>query len=263
MGFIPQPNTWQCGPFALRHALLALGIVADERAVTRVSGATEEGADERDLGRAAARFGCALGSERLHDAGSARRALAEQLRVPHPVLLCVDGWEHWLTVVGMERDLVVVLDSRTPVVWQLIPWQILVPRIAYAAGRGRRWYDLHPLVPTAARTWPARFSIARAEELRAPDGRDLSRSWGHHLAELTPLSLVPGLQAEWTTSVGDLLRGHSTALLEALPTRGALAAHRRLTHAAFVADTHGLEIPLDGAPAIEAFATRTTREAAA
>lgn len=263
MGFIPQPNAWQCGPFALRHALLALGIVADERAVTRASGATEDGADERDLDRAAARFGCTLRCERLHDAETARRTLALQLRAPHPVLLCVDGWEHWLTVVGMELDLAVVLDSRTASVWEIVPWSSLAPRIAYAAGRGRRWYDLHPLVPTAARTWPARFSIARAETLRTPDGRDLSRAWSRHLAQLIPLSVVPGPQTEWTVPVGDLLRTHSTALLEALPTRAALAAHRRLTQAAFVADTHRLEIPMDGAAEVESFATRMTRDAAA
>lgn len=263
MSFSPQPNAWQCGPFALRHALLALGIVADERVITRASGATEAGADERDLGRAAARFGCALGCERFHDADATRRALAEHLRVPQPVLLCVDGWEHWLTVVGMEVDLVVVLDSRTSAVWQLVPWSRLAPRIAYAAGRGRRWYDLHPLVPTTARTWPARFSLARAEALREPEGRDLSNAWGQHLAGLTPLSVVPGPQTEWTVPVGDLLRARSSALLGALPTRGALAAHRRLTQAAFVADTHALEILMDRAPALETFATRLTRNAAA
>jgi len=28
MGFSPQPNRWQCGPFALKHALVMLGILA-------------------------------------------------------------------------------------------------------------------------------------------------------------------------------------------------------------------------------------------
>ena len=45
MGIYPQPNTWQCGPFALKHALLTLGIVEHERKLTRVSGANEDGAD--------------------------------------------------------------------------------------------------------------------------------------------------------------------------------------------------------------------------
>ena len=33
MGFSTQPNRWQCGPFALKHALIMLGILADERAI--------------------------------------------------------------------------------------------------------------------------------------------------------------------------------------------------------------------------------------
>ena len=28
-GFYPQPNEWTCGPFALKHALLALGRMVD------------------------------------------------------------------------------------------------------------------------------------------------------------------------------------------------------------------------------------------
>jgi hypothetical protein len=37
MGFRRQPNSWQRGPLALKHALLALGTVAEERVPTRAS----------------------------------------------------------------------------------------------------------------------------------------------------------------------------------------------------------------------------------
>jgi hypothetical protein len=263
MGFIPQPNTWQCGPYALRHALLALGLVADERLLTRVSGATEEGADERDLGRAARHVGCVLGCERLHDADAARHALVAHLRRPHPVLVCVDQWTHWIAIVGMENDAVVALDSRSSGVWQIIHWRVLATRLAYAAGPGRAWYDLHPLVPDGASPRPARFSLARVEHLCGPDGRDLSRDWSRYLADLIPVSCATGAQTEWTVSIGDTLRGRAAALLDALPTRGMLLAHRRLTHAAFVADTHGLEAALDHTTQLEAIAARLAQYAAA
>ena len=29
-GFYPQPNEWTCGPFALKHALLALGRMVEQ-----------------------------------------------------------------------------------------------------------------------------------------------------------------------------------------------------------------------------------------
>jgi len=263
MGFIPQPNTWQCGPFALRHALLALGIVADERVLTRASGATEEGADERDLDRAARHVGCVLGCDRAHDADAAWRALVAHLRAPHPVLLCVDQWTHWIAVVGIEGEAVIALDSRSSVVWQVIPWRALAARVAYAAGRGRAWYDLHPVVPDRASTRPARFSVARVEHLCGPDGRELSRDWSRYLAELIPVSRAAGPQTEWTVSIGDTLRARATALLDGLPTRGMLLAHRRLTHAAFVADTHGLDAALDHTAQLDAIAARMAQDAAA
>jgi hypothetical protein len=263
MGFIPQPNTWQCGPYALRHALLALGIVADEALLTRVSGATEEGADERDLDRAARHVGCALECERLHDAAAARRALAAHLAVPRPVLLCVDQWTHWVAVVGMEQDAVIALDSRASTVWQIIPWRVLATRLAYPAAGGRAWYDLHPVVPGRASARPGRFSRARVEHLCGPDGRELSRDWSRYLAELIPVSRAAGPQTEWTVSIGDTLRARATALLDGLPTRGMLLAHRRLAHAAFVADTHALDAALDHAAQLDAIAARMAQDEAA
>ena len=38
MGIYPQPNLWQCGPFALKHALVALGILRDEKDISRLAG---------------------------------------------------------------------------------------------------------------------------------------------------------------------------------------------------------------------------------
>ena len=53
-GFYPQPNEWTCGPFALKHALLALGRMVD---VTQISTTARthwwSGTNEIQLARAA------------------------------------------------------------------------------------------------------------------------------------------------------------------------------------------------------------------
>ena len=56
MGFYPQPNTWQCGPFALKHALAILGRFVDEKDLSKAAKATRGGTDERMLSRAAKHF---------------------------------------------------------------------------------------------------------------------------------------------------------------------------------------------------------------
>jgi len=262
MGFRTQPNSWQCGPLALKHALLALGIVAEDGLLTRASGAGEEGTDERDLARAAARYRCDLGFERLRGAAAARRALAARLRGATPVLLCVDGWSHWVAAVGMEDDTVVLLDSREDGVFVTVPWSVLASRIAYPDGPRRALYDLHPLL-TRRPSPAARFSLTRVAFLRAAEQRDLGLAWGGYLAMLLPLSRLPGPQTEWTIGIGDVLRGHAADLLAAPPTRSALRSHRHLLHAAFVADTHGLEAAVDAAAELAAVARRIAGLAAA
>jgi hypothetical protein len=262
MGFHTQPNAWQCGPFALKHALLSLGVVAQEGALTRAAGASEEGADERDLGRAAERYRCGLGLERLHDAAAARRALATHLGDRTPVLLCVDQWSHWITAAAMEHDVVVLLDSRVDGVFLTTRWPLLEARLAYQTPGGQTLYDLHPLVPR--RPSPrARFSLARVELLRSVERRDLARGWGAYLEMLLPLSRQPGPQTEWTMGIGDALRQHAAELLDEFPTRAVLRSHRHVSHAAFVADTHGLEAGADAAAEVRAVARRIAAFAAA
>ena len=60
-GFYPQPNEWTCGPFALKHALLALGRMVD---VTLIASTARthwwSGTNEIQLARAARAFECDL-----------------------------------------------------------------------------------------------------------------------------------------------------------------------------------------------------------
>ena len=54
MGLYPQPNKWQCGPFALKHALIMLGKFVNEKRVAEIAGTTWwYGTDELQLAKAA------------------------------------------------------------------------------------------------------------------------------------------------------------------------------------------------------------------
>ncbi|MCW8810139.1 MAG: hypothetical protein OQK64_04185, partial [Ignavibacteriaceae bacterium] len=61
MSFYPQPNKYQCGPFALKYALVMLGIFASEKSIAKRAGSTWWfGTDEIGLSRAAKYYDCRL-----------------------------------------------------------------------------------------------------------------------------------------------------------------------------------------------------------
>jgi hypothetical protein len=118
MGLYPQPNKWQCGPFALKYALIMLGRIVDENRISHIAGTHWwTGTDEIKLARAAKVCDCEMKVIRRKDSLRAKRELVRSLKKGYPALLCVDGWNHWITVVGMERDKFISIDSRkAPVV---------------------------------------------------------------------------------------------------------------------------------------------------
>lgn len=245
MGFSPQPNEWQCGPYALKYALLALAIPCDETDLTRESGATQQGTDERDLDRAARRHGCVLRVERSTTRDSARDGLRSHLSRRTPVLLCVDQWSHWIVAVGGDADGAVVLDSRRADVIQVMPWPGLMGRVAYRGISGATLYDLQPLVPMSVPPARAEFSRARAEFLLRPANRALRRGWEQYVRALLPLARPKGVQTEWTLPLANVVREVSPRVLGATAGRQRDLLRERLAHATFVADAYDFEIGLD------------------
>src|SRR5258708_19938107 len=71
------------------------------------------GTDEIQLARAAREFECDLVLERRSDAEQARKLLVKYMREQTPVLLCVDEWTHWITVLRAEDRRFVVVDSNS------------------------------------------------------------------------------------------------------------------------------------------------------
>jgi hypothetical protein len=90
-GFYPQPNEWTCGPFALKHAMVALGRACDAGEIAQTARTHWwSGTNEIRLARAARAFDCDLVLERSSDAEEARRRLVKHLREQVPVLLCAN-----------------------------------------------------------------------------------------------------------------------------------------------------------------------------
>jgi len=169
-----QPNSWQCGPFALKHALLVYGRVAHEDALASLAGSNESiGTDELGLRRALEAYGGTLRIVRRRTRHGARQELHRWLRQGIPVLLCVDQWDHWITAVADLHHQVALFDSHFDnAVFRREPWDRLLDRVAYRRRHLKglwttAWWDLHPvLLPeavTARRIRPDRLATLFAD----------------------------------------------------------------------------------------------------
>lgn len=248
MGIYPQPNRWLCGPFALKHALLTLGIVASERDVARLAGTDRTGTDEVELARAAAAFGCTLPFFRYEEPETARVALGSYLRDGVPVLLCVLQWNHWVTAVKQEREQYVLLDSRDPAVLRVASWAELRELWVYREAR-RAHFDLHPLLCGRSAHTRAAFSVRRARFLRRPGNRDLARVWNEYVEDLLVLCRPALVWSEDALAFGAFLDRHEVSVLAAVDywhgDVDRAAARRVLRHLRFVADTYGFVVQPD------------------
>lgn len=250
-GFYPQPNEWTCGPFALKHAMVTLGRSVEAGAIAQTARTHWwSGTDEIRLARAARTFDCDLMLERSSDAEDARKRLQKHLREQVPVLLCVDGWAHWITVVGVEGRRFLVIDSAKDPVLQIYTWPQLRARWVYnEPDVPQPLYDLHAIVPRYKNTVKAKadFSIERIKFLRRPENRSLALYWNEYLEDLLEICRPPSGRMIAPLSMGEFLRRHQEMIVSRVAfwhgdiDRDAIV--KVLRNFRFVAETYGLVIP--------------------
>lgn len=252
-GFYPQPNEWTCGPFALKHALLALGRMVD---VNHISSTARthwwSGTNEIQLARAARAFECDLVLERRADAEQARKVLVKYLREQTPVLLCVDEWSHWITVLRAEDRRFVVVDSTAEPLLSVRTWPQLrnwwrYHDTDYVKDNPPILYDLMAVEPRFRTTVKADFSVDRVKFLRRPENRRLAHHWNEYLEDLLEICKPPSVRIAEPLSMGEFLRRHQELLLtRVVYWHGDISRDevgRVLRDMRFVSETYGLVIP--------------------
>jgi len=253
MGLYPQPNKWQCGPFALKYALIMLGRIVDENKISHIAGTHWwTGTDEIKLSRAAKAYDCQMKVIRRKDVRRAKRELVLALKKGYPALLCVDGWNHWITVVGMERGKFILIDSRRAPVVCVETWLGLRKRWAYREPdrddptQMQTLYDLHPVIPRYRVRTKAHFSLERARYLRRPENRDFAENWDEYFTDLSSVCIPRTPRAEKVITVRELLRRQGAmirtqiAFWHGTVTRDQVG--KILRNMVFVADTYDLVV---------------------
>lgn len=256
MGLHPQPNDWTCGPFALKHALVALGRMVDGEDLAEVAGSHWwSGTDELRLARAARANECDLVFERALHPERARKALSAHLRRGVPVILCVDDWGHWVTVVRQERSEFVLIDSDMDPVLNVVTWPQLQKRWRYLdydydEDDPPVLFDLFSVEPQFKVQMKADFSTARVKFLRRPENRNLATHWNVYLEDLLAICKPPSNRSAERLSMAEFLRRHQEMILRRVVywhgdvERSAL--EKLLRRYRFVAETYGLVIPKEG-----------------
>ena len=252
-GYYPQPNEWTCGPFALKHALLALGRMVD---VTQIAQTAKthwwSGTDEIQLARAARTFECDLVLERRRSPDDARKILVKYLREQTPVLLCVEEWSHWITVLRHEGSKFVVVDSTDDPLLSVRTWPQVrnwwrYHDVEYAKDDPPVLYDLMAVAPRFRTTVKADFSVERVKFLRRPENKRLGRHWNEYLEDLLQICRPPSVRIAAPLSMAEFLRRHQELLLtRAVYWHGDVQREdvaRVLRDLRFVSETYGLVIP--------------------
>lgn len=254
MGLYPQPNKWTCGPFALKHALVMLGTFVDEMKIARIAGTHWwSGTDEIKLARAARAYDCDMKLIRRRDPELARKAILSYVKKNRPCLVCVDQWNHWITVVNGERGRhgrFVVIDSKAAPVVNVLTWPQLRRRWGYVdkySSDSRPIFDLHPIIPRFRVRTEANFSIKRARFLRRPENDDFAVYWDEYVSDLLTICRPRTSRTSDVISMGEFLRRHEEMLVDLVAYWHGEVKKRELrkilSNMKFVIDTYGLIIP--------------------
>jgi Peptidase C39 family len=186
MSFYPQPNKYQCGPFALKYALVMLGVFKDEDQIGIIAGSTWwSGTDEFGLARAARRFSCKMKHFQSANPDGARRLLIQELKKGHPCILSVKNWEHWNTVVSYQKGKYVVIDSEFDKVVAVQTSNALARNWKFTDKEsGTKSYDGYALIPKFKVHTRAKFTLDKAKELMYDKNEDLAIKWDQYTNDL-------------------------------------------------------------------------------
>jgi hypothetical protein len=237
----------------LKHALLALGRMVD---VNQISTTAKthwwSGTNEIQLARAARAFECDLVLERSSDPETARKILLKHMKEQTPVLLCVDEWSHWITVLRAEDRRFVVVDSQDDPLLSVRTWPQLrnwwrYHDYDYVKDNPPVLFDLMAVQPRFPITVRADFSVDRVKFLRRPENRNLAHHWNEYLEDLLEICKPPSSRLVEPLSMGEFLRRHQELLVTRVVYwhgdvhRNEVA--RVLRDLRFVSETYGLVIP--------------------
>ena len=109
----PQERNYSCGPAAIRAAFHVMGRSVTEKALRAHAGTTNEGTDHNDILRALRHYSQRGKEYETKFHSHAWKWLRRRISAGRPVILCVDRWDHWVTVVGNVGSKILLFDPNS------------------------------------------------------------------------------------------------------------------------------------------------------
>lgn len=251
MSFYPQPNKYQCGPFALKYALVMLGIFASEKSIAKRAGSTWWfGTDEIGLSRAAKYYDCRLKYFRRETGKDAIKVLIQHLKKGYPCILSVDNWEHWLTVINWQQGKFILIDSIKNRVINIYTtrqltrrWKYLDPDDEFIS------FDGYAVIPNFKTKTRAKFTLAKANYVMQAKNRELAKHWDTYFNDLISICKPRTATSIHTISFGEFLRRYEKMIIQEVaywhgnPTHGELK--KVIDKMEFIANVYNLVIYID------------------
>jgi hypothetical protein len=214
MSFYPQPFKYQCGPFALKYALVMLGRFESEKFIAKKAGSNWwYGTDEIGLEKAAKHFNCRMKYFRREAGPDAIKTLTQHLRKGYPCILSVDEWGHWITVVNWQQGKFVVVDSSQDKVVTINSANQISRRWKYIENSFRS-YDGYAVIPNFKVITKAKLTLAKARYVMNKRNRELARNWDTYFNDLTAICRPLTSLSVYTISFSEFLRRHEKVIVE-------------------------------------------------
>lgn len=215
MSFYKQPHTYQCGPFALKYALIMLGKMENEKDIEEIAGSTWwSGTDEIGLEKAANYFDCSFIDINVsNNPEKSLSNLRKNLRQGLSAILCVDKWAHWMTVVNYSSGKYVCIDSGMKKVIIILSERELLKRWKYT-DKKTDYYSGYVLAPYDRPKMLARFTIDIAKKLMSEKYSDLALNWDAYFNVLLELARSKNVNSDNTITFKEFLRRYQKSIVE-------------------------------------------------
>lgn len=205
-----------CARFALRHALLCLGIPTTEDALTDALGvgrfAGALGIGEEPIIKGIRSFDCEAVELEDDFASRTRQVISELIQEGTPCVISVDDAEHWAVVVGRNGSDFIWIDSADDELVGTCTWAELSAWMAMSPETAAYRYYLIGVRPKEE-SWLAQSLVHNFAKVRGHlDSSDIRVNWGNRLALLNDhLYAAPdeGMSAK------TFFENHAPAILDA------------------------------------------------